>query len=66
MKVTKKCMMTGEENTLDLKITEDQFRRWQNGELIQNAMPQLSPDEREFLISGIVPGKWDELIEDPE
>jgi len=26
--------------------------RWQNGELIQNAMPYLSADERELLISG--------------
>lgn len=27
--------------------------RWQNGELIQKAMPNLTPSEREVFISGI-------------
>lgn len=29
--------------------------RWQEGELIQNAMPDLTPAEREVFISGICP-----------
>jgi hypothetical protein len=33
---------------------------WEGGELIQNVMPELSPEEREFLISGITPKEWDE------
>jgi hypothetical protein len=31
------------------------FYNWQNGALIQNAMPEVSADAREFLISGICP-----------
>ena len=33
-------------------------------ELIQNAMPNLSADEREFLMTGITPEEWAELSED--
>ena len=29
--------------------------------LIQDAMPDVTTDEREFLISGIYPGEWDEF-----
>ena len=31
------------------------FEAWQNGELIQNALPELTPTEREQLISQICP-----------
>ena len=62
MKITKRCIFTRTTNTLDLPITEEQYRRWKNGELIQNVMPHLSPDEREFLISGILPGTWNDVM----
>lgn len=31
------------------------FYNWQKGALIQNAMPEVSADSREFLISKICP-----------
>lgn len=34
-------------------ITVDQYSDWINGTLIQHAMPNLSADDRELLISGI-------------
>ena len=54
--------ITGKSNVMDLPVTEDQVRRWKGGELIQNAMPHLSADEREFLITGILPGDWENLV----
>jgi hypothetical protein len=66
MKVTKKNPISGVENTLDLDITQEQFDRWQSGELIQNAMPNLSLEEREFLISGLLPGEFDQLFSPDE
>jgi len=36
----------------------DQYDAWKGGELIQNAMPNLSADEREFLMTGITPEEW--------
>jgi hypothetical protein len=32
--------------------------QWERGVLIQDAMPHLSPDEREFLMTGITPDEW--------
>lgn len=49
---------------LDIPITEAELERIQNGELIQNVVPHLSSDEREFIISGILPGQWDEMFGD--
>lgn len=32
------------------------------GALIQNAFPFLTPDQREFLMTGITPDEWDDLF----
>ncbi len=66
MLVTKQSVMTGEKNTMLLPVTNEQIDRWQNGELIQNVFPHLSPSEREFLISGVTPEEWDVVNEDME
>ncbi len=35
-------------------VTKSELKAWRiDGELIQNAMPRLSVDEREILISGL-------------
>lgn len=47
---------------LDINITATQWKRWRQGTHIQEAMPNLDADEREFLISGIAPEEWDELF----
>ena len=44
----------------------DGFRRWQAGELIQDALPELTPDEREILISGICNDCWKEMFGENE
>ena len=38
-----------------VEVDSAQFEAWQNGELIQRAMPELSATEREQLISNICP-----------
>lgn len=58
MMISKKDMFTGKVNTLDIPVTDEQLAAWQAGELIQNAMPQLSADDREFLMSGMLPESW--------
>jgi hypothetical protein len=62
MQITKRSPLTGKETTLDLDITQSQLIQWQNGALIQNVMPHLTPDEREFLISGMAPGEFDTMF----
>ena len=44
----------------------DDLRRWEGGELIQNAMPYLSAGEREILISGICGRCFDEMFGEGE
>ena len=51
-------MFTGIERTLDLPITEAQIAQWQAGGLIQNVMPELSADEREFVMTGVTAQEW--------
>ena len=38
-----------------VEVDLEQLEAWRNGELIQNAMPDLTPVEREQLISGLCP-----------
>ena len=38
-----------------VEVDLEQLEAWQNGELIQNAMPDLTFTEREQLISGLCP-----------
>ena len=54
---------TGAVNRVDLDITEEQLQDWINGTVAQKAFPNLNADQREYIISGIPPGKWDEYIQ---
>lgn len=41
------------------------YKLWASGQAkIQDAMPQLSEDERELLMSGICPKCWDKLFKE--
>lgn len=46
-----KCPLCHKEYTVE--VPADGYVRWNGGELIQDAMPDVSPDDREALISGI-------------
>jgi len=59
MKITKTSIWSKKTRTMDLDITEAQIEKWENGELIQNAFPNLNGDEREFLLTGMTPEEWD-------
>jgi hypothetical protein len=59
---TKMSMMSGKEHTLTLNLDINDYTAWQNGKLIQNAMPYLTSEEREFLMTGITPAEWHELF----
>jgi hypothetical protein len=57
---------TGRKNAMPLEITEAQVYDWVNGASIQDAMPQLSAEEREFLMTGITQVEWDSLFSETE
>lgn len=67
MKITRKSRVSGIERTKEFpSVTEEQMERWDHGELIQNVFPELSDDDREFIMTGITPDEWDELFPENE
>jgi len=50
-KLAIECIKCGDVHIL--LVNEEDLATWKAGALIQNAMPYLSADEREILISGI-------------
>jgi hypothetical protein len=63
MQVTKQSRISGKISSMDLDITSDQLERINlKIELIQNIVPHLSSEQREFLITGITPDEWNELF----
>ena len=70
MLIKKRCPFTGKWNTMFFDITEDQLERIENrfdtGDYIQDIAPMLTPEQREFLMTGITPEAWDERVLPPD
>lgn len=47
-----------------VEVTEDQVKRWQQGETIQKCFPQIPINVREILISGFCGKCFDKLLGD--
>jgi hypothetical protein len=62
MKITRRSPFSGQMNEMEIPVTQTQMDAWQNGSLIQNAMPNLTADEREFLLTGITPAEWEKTF----
>ena len=58
MMISRKSPFSGKVNVMDLDITKAQLDSWKKGQKIQDAAPNLSAEEREFIISGITPLEW--------
>ena len=59
--ITRTSIMSGIERTKEINVTHAQLLAWENGTVIQIAMPNLTPDEREFLMTGITADEWEGL-----
>lgn len=67
MLITKTSLISGRVHTRNiLGLTEKMLADWQAGGLIQNVMPNLSADDREFLMSGTTPEEFDEMFGEAE
>lgn len=65
MLITKNSPFTRKENTLDIPISEERYYAYLHSvkrPLIQEAFPDLSPGQREFLLTGITPDEWDSMF----
>lgn len=66
MLITKTSIMSGLTRTRDIPVTKDQLYAWSQGQLIQDVMPDVSSEDREFLMTGITPEEWNALTEEDE
>jgi hypothetical protein len=63
MLITRTSTLSGITRTLDLDVTPAQVDRYDaGGVLIQDAFPQLSKEQREFIKTGITAEEWDEMF----
>ena len=58
--VAVQCRVCHDVHFIDVPV--DGFIAWQSGELIQHALPELSTDQRELLISATCGTCWDEMF----
>lgn len=63
--IVRTSMLTGieRERFID-RLTEEALNDWIDGTVIQEAMPHVSIEDREFIISGIVPSEWHDAFGD--
>jgi hypothetical protein len=61
MLIERKSIISGNVNVMDIDVTPTQIDAWKNGMLVQSAMPDLSADEREFIMTGITPNEWEKM-----
>ena len=65
MKVTRMSVITGIFHTMELNITQEQMDEINSPKtkrrLMQEIVPDLTPEEREFLITGMSPKEQREL-----
>lgn len=58
--VSGKCVVTGEE--YEVTVTGRDIIKYRKGALAQDAFPYLTPEQREFLISGVSPNGWRKMF----
>lgn len=62
MEVTRISPLTGKPNTINIPITEDEYKaalaKYRRGGLIQDVFPTLTKDQREFVKTGLTAEDW--------
>ena len=64
MKIQVTCPKCGKLQVLE--VQDSQYNDWMAGKNIQKAFPDLTPDQREILMSGICPECWDKIFSEDD
>jgi hypothetical protein len=60
MYIKRKSVISGIERTRSIPVNPDDYAAWQAGlGSIQELMPYLNDNDREFILSGITEDEWD-------
>lgn len=60
LKIKRTCICCGDER--EIKVPKEGYERWKAGLRIQEALPTVSADDREFLMSDICSECFDSLF----
>lgn len=66
---SKESQLTGNRSTMHIHTDESKFVEWLNMDprpFIQTHFPELSADEREFIMTGSTPEEWDNAFGEEE
>ena len=66
MLIEKVSMLTNKVHIREIDVTREQVENWQGGMLIQEAMPNLSIDDREFIQTGTTADEWAALEDEDD
>ena len=67
MNITMTSILSGIPRTKNIPVTKSQIYNWKiAGVLIQNAMPNVSVTDREFIMTGITQEEWTETFNEEE
>ena len=59
MRITRKSLISGRVQTMDIPVTQAELDAYYATEVsIQDQFPQLTPEQREFIKSGITAEEW--------
>ena len=64
IKVTRTCPKCRKDSVLE--VSAKAYLAWQRGTLIQRAFPDMAPEQREILITGLHPACWKEIFQGVE
>lgn len=62
MLFTRTSIFSGVTRTIDLDVTDEEYTAWGHGTPIQYAMPRLNADQREFIMTGLYDGEYEEML----
>ena len=66
MQITRTSPFSGITKSIEIPCTEEQMAAYKDGALIQIAFPDLTADQREFILTGITKEEWDELFKETD
>jgi len=64
--ITRTSPLSGKTRKAMIGARVTEWLAFDRGELVQKALPGLSPQEREFVLTGITAQEWDEAFKEDE